>query len=145
MEEKNVLSAAFGDVLRALRKQKNISQEKLAERCTLDRTFISFLERGIRQPSLATFLRIAGALDISPHDFLAALEQRISGHDFYTLMASPERPDETLYTITSPELRDLEHYMMQIQSLIAKIRVVHSPQSDLEDKSEDKSSSDRNA
>ena len=36
----------FGDVLRELRKKCKISQEKLAQECDLDRTFISLLERG---------------------------------------------------------------------------------------------------
>ncbi|MCU7907156.1 MAG: helix-turn-helix domain-containing protein [Candidatus Thiodiazotropha sp. (ex Epidulcina cf. delphinae)] len=50
---------AFGDVLRELRNKKNISQETLALESELDRTFISLMERGLRQPSLTTILLLA--------------------------------------------------------------------------------------
>ena len=43
----------FGDVLREPRKKCNLSQEKLAQECDIDRTFISLLERGNGQSSLA--------------------------------------------------------------------------------------------
>ena len=38
----------FGKVLREIRAENHISQEKLAEYCDLDRTYISLLERGLR-------------------------------------------------------------------------------------------------
>lgn len=44
----------FGIFLSSLRTDKKISQEKLAELCQLDRTYISLLERGCRQPTLMT-------------------------------------------------------------------------------------------
>ncbi|MBP7507249.1 MAG: helix-turn-helix transcriptional regulator, partial [Prolixibacteraceae bacterium] len=54
----------FGNVLCELRKEQNISQEKLAEYCDLDRTYISLLERGLRQPTLTTIFKISSALKI---------------------------------------------------------------------------------
>jgi transcriptional regulator with XRE-family HTH domain len=67
----------FGEVLQACRRQKGLSQEKLAEISRLDRTFISLLERGLRQPSLSTLLRLAQALDTSASSIVAAVEERI--------------------------------------------------------------------
>jgi transcriptional regulator with XRE-family HTH domain len=55
---------AFGRVLRRVRKARGISQEALAYATGLDRTFISLLERGLRQPSLGTLLRIGDALKL---------------------------------------------------------------------------------
>ena len=49
-EEKQSL-IDFGNRLRNLRIQKKISQEKFADLTQLDRTYISGLERGIRNPS----------------------------------------------------------------------------------------------
>lgn len=56
----------FGKVLRAKREGKNISQQELAFTSGLDRTYISLLERGLRQPSLTSILNLSLALEIEP-------------------------------------------------------------------------------
>lgn len=56
----------FGDKLRELRKQKGFSQEALAFRSALHRTYISDIERGSRNVSLKNIEKIAKALGISP-------------------------------------------------------------------------------
>lgn len=58
--------AIFGRRLRELRLDAGISQEELAARAELDRTYISSCERGRRNVSLLAIYRIAGALDVSP-------------------------------------------------------------------------------
>jgi transcriptional regulator with XRE-family HTH domain len=62
---------AFGIVLRDLRQARSLSQEALALESELDRTFISLLERGLRQPSLTTILQLAGPLGVAPEDLVA--------------------------------------------------------------------------
>jgi len=69
--------AAFGRVLKDLRNQKNISQETLAFESDLDRTFISLLERGLRQPSLSTIFQLAQALQVSPPSMLQLVMKRM--------------------------------------------------------------------
>jgi transcriptional regulator with XRE-family HTH domain len=71
---------AFGQVLRKLRMDKGLSQERLALEGNLDRTFISMLERGLRQPSLTTLIQISNVLEISASDLVAAVEQEMSPH-----------------------------------------------------------------
>lgn len=66
----------FGKVLRELRETNNISQEKLAEYCDLDRTYISLLERGLRQPTITTLFKLSKALNVSPSDFILKVELR---------------------------------------------------------------------
>ena len=66
---------AFGACLRELRQEKGCSQEQLAMKCELDRTFISLLERGHRQPSLSTILIIASALDTKPEDIVRRVRE----------------------------------------------------------------------
>ena len=56
---------AFAQVLRRLRKDKGLSQEELAHQSDLDRTYISLLERGLRQPSLSSILRLSKPLGVS--------------------------------------------------------------------------------
>lgn len=57
---------AFAKILKELRKEKGVSQETLAFESDLDRTYISLLERGLRQPTLATILKLSNALEVSP-------------------------------------------------------------------------------
>jgi transcriptional regulator with XRE-family HTH domain len=64
----------FGDVLRRYRLEADISQEELAFRAGVDRTFISRLERGVRQPTITTLIGIAGALEISSADLVRETE-----------------------------------------------------------------------
>jgi len=71
------INKVFGQVLRDLRRGKGLSQESLAFECDLDRTFISLLERGLRQPSLKTLYKLAEALEMAPSDLLIEVENRL--------------------------------------------------------------------
>lgn len=62
--------AAFGMTVRRLRQAKGLSQERLAEACGLDRTYVSGVERGTRNISLVNICRLAGALDCQPQELL---------------------------------------------------------------------------
>jgi transcriptional regulator with XRE-family HTH domain len=59
---------AFGQQLKTLRVGRGLSQEQLGLIAGLDRTYISGIERGVRNVSLINIFRIANALDISPYD-----------------------------------------------------------------------------
>lgn len=65
---------AFGRVLRNYRKKIKYSQERLSSESGLDRTYISLLERGRRQPSLTSMLNIAKALKISPVEMMTKID-----------------------------------------------------------------------
>ena len=72
------LSKEFGDLLRRHREAANLSQERLADLSGLDRTFVSLLERGQRQPSLETVFRLCPALKIRPHEFVRQVELAVN-------------------------------------------------------------------
>jgi len=55
----------FGYRVRQVRQAKGWSQEDLAERCSLDRTYIGGIERGERNISIVNIAKIAQALDLS--------------------------------------------------------------------------------
>ncbi|TLD68160.1 helix-turn-helix transcriptional regulator [Phragmitibacter flavus] len=55
----------FGIHVRNLRETQDLTQEQLAERAKLDITYISGIERGLRNPSLLSLLRLAKALGVS--------------------------------------------------------------------------------
>lgn len=60
----------FGAAIRSSRKTKGWSQEELAERSGLDRTYIGSVERGERNISLLNIEKIASALDAGITDLL---------------------------------------------------------------------------
>jgi transcriptional regulator with XRE-family HTH domain len=68
------LEEKFGDLLKELRSKKGLTQNEFAKRCSLDRTFISMLERGLRQPTITTLFKIAKVLDVSPSSIVKQLE-----------------------------------------------------------------------
>ncbi len=69
-----MLSRKFGMVLQKLRKEANLSQEKLAELAGYDRTYISLLERGLRQPTITTLFDLSKALNISASSLVKSVE-----------------------------------------------------------------------
>jgi transcriptional regulator with XRE-family HTH domain len=71
------IEEAFGNVIRELRKANQISQEKLAELSNLDRSFISLLECGHKQPSLITIFQIAKAFNFSASKIMSLVEEKI--------------------------------------------------------------------
>jgi transcriptional regulator with XRE-family HTH domain len=60
----------FGSRVRAERERLGLSQEELALRADLHRTYVGSVERGERNISLLNLLRIARALGVSPADLL---------------------------------------------------------------------------
>ena len=64
----------LGIVIAALRKMRGLSQEQLAEKANISRSFLSSIEApGIVRPfSLEVFFNIADALEIEPADLLKA-------------------------------------------------------------------------
>lgn len=55
----------LGQTIKDRRDQLGLSQEKLADKCGFDRTYISMLERGKRNPSLLNLMKIAQGLETS--------------------------------------------------------------------------------
>jgi transcriptional regulator with XRE-family HTH domain len=60
------LRKSIGGVLRTKREKLGISQEEVADRAGVDRTYISILERGLKSPTIETFERICSALQTLP-------------------------------------------------------------------------------
>ena len=60
----------FGCHLKKLSKQKNLTQEKLSELANIDRSYISDIERGVKNVSIEKLYQLANALEISMKDLL---------------------------------------------------------------------------
>lgn len=63
----------LGETVKNLRNEMGLSQEALAERCDFDRTYISLIERGQRNPSLTNLIRLAEGLEVSTSDLIKGL------------------------------------------------------------------------
>ena len=65
----------FGENVRRIRKQAGFSQEVLADRSGLHRTYIGGIERGERNPSLENIIALANGLGCSLEDLLHGLRK----------------------------------------------------------------------
>lgn len=63
----------LGASVKRLRNKKSLSQEAYAERCRLDRTYISLIERGRRNPSFTNLCKLARGLSVSPSQLLRGI------------------------------------------------------------------------
>jgi len=71
------LDVVFGRVLQELRRERGLSQERLALESGYHRTYISLLERGINGPSLDAIFQFAAVLDTSPSELVKKVEIRV--------------------------------------------------------------------
>ena len=65
--------ASFGLNVRKRRESLELTQLEAAERADLDPTYISGIERGVRNPSLISIARVAKALDITVSELCAGV------------------------------------------------------------------------
>ena len=69
--------SAFGQAVRELRTRIRISQEALGPKCGLDRSYVSGIERGVRNPTLLVILRLAEGLETTPSELMNLAEERL--------------------------------------------------------------------
>lgn len=69
------LRVKFGKRLRAIRHDRELSQEDLAERANLHRTYISAIERGGQSVSLDNMAKLARALNVTLSELLDKIEK----------------------------------------------------------------------
>jgi transcriptional regulator with XRE-family HTH domain len=69
------IKAQFGQVVKQYRVKQGLSQEKLAEKTGLHRTYISEVERGERNISLENIKKIAVSLDVNLSNIFLIIEQ----------------------------------------------------------------------
>ena len=70
---------AFGRVLQEIRKDRGLSQEQLGFDSGYHRTYISFLERGKKNPTLATVFDLAETLRVPAWELVRKVEAALKG------------------------------------------------------------------
>jgi len=69
------IRAVIGKNVRRLREMKGFSQEGLAFEADLHRTYVSGVERGVRNPTVIVIARLAFALGVKPAKLLEVSEE----------------------------------------------------------------------
>ncbi len=71
---------AFGIVLRKLRKERGLSQEKLAFETGIERNYISLLELGRNSASVKMIFKLAPVLGVTVSEFMGLVENHMLAH-----------------------------------------------------------------
>ncbi len=74
MPKRDSVLAALGQNVRRRREARELTQEKLAERADLDPTYISGIERGLRNPGIKNVAKLAKALGFSTAELLKGVD-----------------------------------------------------------------------
>lgn len=77
---RNVLTSAaiIATVVRRVRESAGISQERLAVRAGVTRTYVGRVERGVLNPTIVTMNRLLGAIGVPWAEFGAALDRELA-------------------------------------------------------------------
>lgn len=67
------VTVELGRRVRALREAQGLSQEKLAEKAQIHRTYVGSLERGERNVALINIVRLADALGVDPSELVSGM------------------------------------------------------------------------
>ena len=76
--ERHPLSVAFGEYLKAVRIKNNKSQQELALDASIDRTYVSLLERGYASPTLLLLTALSKPLGLPTSELVAGFEVHLS-------------------------------------------------------------------
>lgn len=76
MGQRSALSVGFGQTVRELREEAELSQERLGFLAKLSRVYIGEIERGEKSPTLDAVAAIADALDKPAYELIQAAETR---------------------------------------------------------------------
>ncbi len=77
-KNKSVANLAFGIAIRQIRHSQKLTQDELAYRANLDRTYISLLELGANSPSLDTIFLLCAALDVKFSTLARLIEEALA-------------------------------------------------------------------
>jgi CheY-like chemotaxis protein/DNA-binding XRE family transcriptional regulator len=141
---------SFGKAVRYYRNKLGFSQEALADRAQLDRSYMSQIERGIKNATLNSIWRISQALEVTPSDLLNMMEEIDRASDGEALPApestAPENTasakdaanitvlvvddDEDICLAVAAMLRDAGFHSLSATSGLDAMRIVASERVD---------------
>ena len=104
---------AIGQRIRALRKEKKLSQEQLAEKVWISTTHMSHIENGSTKLSLPVLVDLAAALGVSTNEILSGQAKESRGEDYAQVK-------EILDGCTEKQLRILTEIMRSAKAALDK-------------------------
>ncbi len=107
----------IGKKIKILRQEKNLTQDELALRCELSKSFISQLERDLTSPSISTLMDILESLGVTLKEFFSDDEEEkivFSANDYF------EAEDEALgykveWIIPNAQKNEMEPIMLHLK------------------------------
>ena len=85
------MSESLGSILRYFRKSQGLTQEELASRAGLERTYISMLERSVYMPTVKTFCAYCEGLDLPPSAVMARIEEALGKSHLWPETHPPDK------------------------------------------------------
>lgn len=73
-DKAKVILRNFGIRVRKLRLSRGLSQERLAEACSLHRTYIGMIERGEKNLTISNIYKVSLGLGVSPSELLEGVD-----------------------------------------------------------------------
>lgn len=104
---------AIGQRIRALRREKKLSQEQLAEKVWISTTHMSQIENGSTKLSLPVLVDLAAALGVSPNEILSGQGKQNRGEDYAQVK-------EILDSCTEKQVRILTEIMRSAKAAMDK-------------------------
>lgn len=75
MPKRDRILTAIGRNMGRIRAERGFSQDRLAEKAELDRTYLSGIERGVRNPSIKAVLKLCRALGVGIEELCAGVDK----------------------------------------------------------------------
>lgn len=122
---KDEVKTLFGLTVKSWRNRRGISQEELAERAGLHRTYVSDVERGSRNVSLASIDRLAVALEVSVSQLFAEMdlsEGAPSGRQLVDILFVEDRVEDAelaVHALQSAHIANRIHWVRDGESALA--------------------------
>jgi CheY-like chemotaxis protein/DNA-binding Xre family transcriptional regulator len=118
------VKSSFASAVRAFRSRLDISQEELAGRAGLHRTYVSDIERGVRNLSLESIEKLARALEISVAALFSSVSHRLGSADGAQFSGVSGELVEILFVEDNRDDVELTLYAFQRMKISNQVQVV---------------------
>ena len=103
----------IGKIIQKLRKDKNLTQEELAEKIDLSTNYLSKVERGLSVLNVEAFLKMAGVLDFTLDDFGVSTDTKID-----------ETKKELINRILSSSEKEIKAYIKLLDTMHSIVKTL---------------------
>lgn len=107
----------IGKKIKILRQEKNLTQDELALRCELSKSFISQLERDLTSPSISTLMDILESLGVTMKEFFSDEEEEkivFKVNDYFEA-ADPDMGYKVEWIIPNAQKNEMEPIMLTLE------------------------------